>query len=325
MKWVVALLVLLATSFAAAETEPAWSTGVSPERRAVAKARLDEGNELFVRNQFRDALVKYEEALASWDHPAIRFNAVRCLIALERPLDALLYIDKALAYGEDPFESSLYTEAVNYQRLLVGQIAELEVSCTQRGATVKLDGELLVTCPGSVSRKVLPGTHVIVGELSGHMTSSNDVIALPGKKQNVAVTLKTIEAATVYRTRWKTWQPWAVAGVGAAIALGGVILTVQANNDYDRLQKAVDTACAPVMCSRAEYIALDYSNRESSAIRRNRIGLGLAIGGAAVVAAGVVGVILNGPRAVVKEQRQPTQISPVVTPSSAGLSVQGAF
>jgi hypothetical protein len=58
-----------------------WSRGVTDAAKAQAQALLEEGNALIVQNLFREALAKYEAALAAWDHPAIRFNMVRALIA----------------------------------------------------------------------------------------------------------------------------------------------------------------------------------------------------------------------------------------------------
>ena len=76
-------------------------------------------------DKHREALAKYEDAVAVWDHPAIRFNMVRALIALDRPLEAYENLEKALAYGKDPLEDQVYSEAQNYQRLLEGLVDRL--------------------------------------------------------------------------------------------------------------------------------------------------------------------------------------------------------
>src|SRR5687768_16838564 len=96
---------------ARADDETPWSQGVTAAQRETAQRLLEEGNDLFVENKHREALAKYEEAVASWDHPAIRFNMVRALIALDRPLEAYESVLKALAHGAAPLEPEVYTEA----------------------------------------------------------------------------------------------------------------------------------------------------------------------------------------------------------------------
>ena len=179
-----------------------WAKGVSDDQKAAAQRALGEGNNQFVQNNFREALVAYETAVAAWDHPAIRFNMVRTLIALDRPLEASKSLEKALAYGQGPLEDQMYTEALNYRRLIAGQIAEVEVACNQPGVKVKLDGQNLVECPGTVTKKATPGMHVLVGSKPAYLTHSQDVMLLGGKKQQIVVQLVTIQKATVYRTRW---------------------------------------------------------------------------------------------------------------------------
>ena len=72
--------VIDAPSARADDAEKPWARGVSKERRAKAQALLERGNTAFLANRFKEALELYEEAVAAWDHPAIRFNAVRALV-----------------------------------------------------------------------------------------------------------------------------------------------------------------------------------------------------------------------------------------------------
>lgn len=307
------------------EPETPWGKGVSGERRAAAQAKLADGNALFLQNRFREALAVYKEALQSWDHPAIRFNVVRCLIALDQPLDAFTNLERALAFGKEPFEEQIYTEALNYQRLLAGQIGELEVTCSQPGVEVKLDGKLFVQCPGKASSRAVPGIHVLVAQKAGHQTLTKDLVLLPGKKQTEAVQLETLADATEYRTRWATWQPWAVAGLGAAVAGVGFLVDQQGRSQLDQLRRAFAATCTATACTREQFEALDYEATEQSAITKNRIGIGVMVAGGAIVAAGIVGVILNRPRPYVKERRGAVTLAPALTPTSASIGVQGAF
>src|ERR1044071_9661205 len=137
---VIAILLALAMPAAA---QP-WAQGVSDTQKAQAQKKLEEGNGLFLSRKYKEALEADEAATASWDHPAIRFNMVRCLIQLDRPVEASDELNKALKYGKDPFDQAIYNEALNYQKLLASQIAEVEISCKQGGAKVTLDGQALM-------------------------------------------------------------------------------------------------------------------------------------------------------------------------------------
>src|SRR5690242_4927842 len=82
--------------------ERPWTKGVTPEQKEKAQALLGEGNQLFLDAKYLDALAKYREAVALYDHPQIRFNITRCLINLDRKTEAYENIEAALKYGKVP-------------------------------------------------------------------------------------------------------------------------------------------------------------------------------------------------------------------------------
>lgn len=303
--------------------ETAWSKGVSPEARERAQRLLAEANEKFLARQYKEALLKYEEAVAAWDHPGIRFNMARVLIALERPLEASANLERALAYGKEPLEEQTYAEALNYQRLLAGQIAELHVRCGQAGVDVKLDGEVLLRCPGAATRKLLPGSHALVGTQPGMLTYNEDVMLLGGKSREVNVTLVTLESATEYRRRWAVWRPWAVVGAGAVVAGLGVLLDLKARGDMDELGVAL-ASCGAEGCTRDRY-ATDFAPREDQARFEHRLGVSVISVGAAAVVAGVVGVVMNRERPYVREHADSPRVVPVSTSAGAGVGIAGRF
>ncbi len=88
-----------------------WADGVTDAQKAAARTRLDAGNARFLDKKYGEALEQYRQAVAIWDHPAIRFNMVRCLIQLERPVDAYDNLVLALTYGAAPLEEAVYLEA----------------------------------------------------------------------------------------------------------------------------------------------------------------------------------------------------------------------
>jgi hypothetical protein len=310
--------------------ETPWGKGVSAENKRGAQRLLGEGNDKFVVNQFREALEKYEAAVAMWDHPAIRFNMVRTFIALDRPLDANKNIERALAYGKEPFKDneSMYTGALNYQRLLASQIATLEVGCKQAGVDLKVDGQKFVDCPGRTAKQMLPGAHALVAAKPGYKTETKDLVLMPGKVQPVTIELITLEKATVYKTRWATWRPWAVAGGGLVLAGLGALVNRQASNDMEQVEAQLEEQCGGGLGCDKETYDRRFKPLEDRAILENRIGLGMMIGGGAVVTAGIVGVIMNRPKPYVKEAAEPkrtTTLVPISTGDGGGFAVRGKF
>ncbi|MDB4956155.1 MAG: hypothetical protein JWO36_3724, partial [Myxococcales bacterium] len=118
MASIVLVLALGVSTRVHAEDVPPWAAGVSDAHKKSAKTLLDSGNVLFLGHDYVAALEQYKQAVAAWDHPAIRFNIVRCLIQLDRSLDAFDNLQLALKYGAAPLEAAVYNEALAYQKLL---------------------------------------------------------------------------------------------------------------------------------------------------------------------------------------------------------------
>jgi hypothetical protein len=311
----------------AAETP--WSQGVSDDAKAKAQVLLDEGNQLFVDNRFAEALEKYQAAVALWDHPAIRFNIVRALIGLDRPVEAADSLEQSLRYGKAPLTEAIYAEARAYQKLLAGQIASVEISCAQSGAKISLDGAtFLGACPGTKRARLRPGKHLVVGELAGHMTKTLEVLALPAQQESIDVKLVDLSRATISRRRWSAWKPWAAAGGGAALAALGGLLQWRAAADMDQYEATLALEC-PAGCDPAS-VSPSTAGLESRAVVENRIAIGAIVTGGAVAAAGIALVILNRPREVLDEslyrrEAERTSITAVVSDQAVSFGVRGSF
>ncbi|HTM18924.1 MAG TPA: hypothetical protein VL172_00385, partial [Kofleriaceae bacterium] len=275
-----------------------WSEGVSAEQKAEAQRLLEQGNAAFVDGKLADALASYQQALKSWDHPAIRFNMVRTLIQLNRPLEAQENLEKALKYGAAPLEEGVYQEALTVQKLLANMIADVEVGCDQTGVTVTLDAEPLVACPGRQTRRLEPGKHLVISKKDGFLTDTKEVIVMGGKKESVSVKLIPLAKAGVEKRRWKSWKPWAVVGAGALVGGIGGLLQWQASSDMKAYEREVDQQCAETGCTPQQLDDLGFSADEHRALRENKIAIGLmAVGGASLVT-GAVLVFMNRPYTV---------------------------
>ena len=318
---VVVLLIAATAGVRADDTaaDPPWGRGVTAEQKARAHELLDQGNELFVHDDYAGALAKYKEAIASWDHPAIRFNMVRALIALDRPLEAADSLDKALAYGKAPLDDQLYAEALNYRTLLAGQLSTLEVSCTQDGVAVSVDGEAFVACPGTKTTRARPGAHVVVATRTGYLTTTRDVVLMPGAPTTVPMRVRSIAEATVMKTRWATWKPWAVVGAGVALAGIGGLVDLKARADLSDFDHDLDQNCQHTGCTTSQLGSLG-----STALVENKLAIATMIAGGAVVATGVALAIVNRPQPFIPADDHPVVV-PVATPGGAGVMVFGRF
>jgi hypothetical protein len=330
LAWVI--LVGLTASVAYADDsagETPWSQGVSDENKAKAQVLLDAGNQLFVDNRFAEALEKYQAAVALWDHPAIRFNIVRALIGLDRPVEAAENLEQSLRYGKAPLTDAIYAEARAYQKLLAGQIANVQISCAQSGAKISLDGAtFLDACPGTKRARLRPGKHLVVGELAGHLTKTLEVLALPAQEESIDVKLIDLSHATVSRRHWDVWKPWAIAGGGAALAALGGLLQWRAAADMDQYEATLALEC-PAGCDPGE-VSPSTGRLESRAVVENRIAIGAMITGGAVAAAGIALVVLNRPREVLddamyRREAERTSVTALISDQAIGVGVRGAF
>jgi hypothetical protein len=309
---VLIVLALLATA-ARADDQP-WSVGVTPEQKAHAQELLDGGNAAFVDNRFEEALAIYRKAIAIYDHPAIRFNIVRCLIQLGQPIEAEDNLKLALKYGRGPLKEDLYTEALSYQKLLAQQIATLDIKCGLAGAAVSIDGKAFGTCPTSQSVRILPGPHQVVVRKAGYVTRIDDLVLVGGSTLTTDLTLKAVAASGRVTHRWATWMPWTVFGAGLGVVGVGALIEVKGASDMNAFERAVRHDCPMVACPDG---TVDTS-LEDSAKLENRVGIGVMAAGVATAATGAVMLYMNRARIV-----YPVEVTP--RGDGAVVSISGAF
>ena len=308
---IVAAIVLVGAGRARADGEP-WSVGVTVEQKARAQELLDAGNALFVENKYAEALAKYQQAVAAWDHPAIRFNVVRCLIQLDRPVEAADNLEVALAFGAAPLQDQVYAEALSYRKLLARQIGRLEIVCDQPGVKLTLDGKTLATCPSRTTSRVAPGEHQVVGTRVGYLTGTIDRIVTGGDEQTVAVALVPLAQAARVVHRWPAWVPWAVLGGGVLVGGLGALVDWKAANDLDLYNQDLLRRCGTTPCSPTDV----ESSLRHSAINENRAGIALIVLGAAGAVTGGVLLYVNRGRTT-----YPTESALDVSPQRGGAVV----
>jgi hypothetical protein len=283
---VVVALILAFAAPASADNQP-WAQGITEAQKAEAQKQLEAGNKLFLAQNYKEALTKYETAIKSWDHPAIRFNMVRCLIQLDRPVDAFDSLQLALKYGAAPLEEAVYTEALSYQKLLANEIATLEVACSEAGARVTLDGQPLMTCPGREKRRISPGSHGVVAIKDGFLTKELEVVVVGGKAEVVELKMTPLAGAARIAHRWPTWIPWVVFGGSLMVTGVGGLIKYSAASKMDDFDKDIGTQCAVSGCDLEDPMYADLKAKHDDAKFQDKIAI-------TVLSVGAVGAIGGG-------------------------------
>lgn len=315
-----------------AEAQP-WAQGVTDAQKAEAQKRLEAGNALFLKQQYKEALAEYQAAIAQWDHPAIRFNVVRCLIQLDKPVDASENLQAALQYGAEPLEEAVYTEALSYQKLLANETSDLEVTCSQAGVKITLDATELLTCPGKGKRRVEPGPHSVVAKKDGFLTKEVRAVVVGGTSETVDIKLIPLEKAAKVVHRWPTWIPWVVFGGSIGVASFGALIQFDASDRMNRYDQRVASACAVRGCQlenpmtqEERDLAASLNEDREGAERRNKIAIGVISVGAVGALVGGVLLFMNRGQTVYEEPLK-AGATVNVTPTSDGgmVSLTGRF
>ncbi|HWO20904.1 MAG TPA: hypothetical protein VNO30_19190 [Kofleriaceae bacterium] len=260
-----------------------------------------------------EAVELYEQALALWDNPDIRWNLALVLADLGQYLGAHEQLERTRRWGAALGAERLREVDERMRALETQRLARIETSDEEPGAEITLDGQPWPRSAGRRSKLVLPGEHYITASKRGYLPVTRSVYVPAGKQARVAVPMdkdRPIEAR-----RWQAWKPWAVVGAGVAVAAVGARLEWRAFADWGGCNM---TMCEPIPDS-------DLYDRSK---RRNQLAIGaLAAGGTAVAVGLVLGVWLNQPRAHRTEARPLPEIElvPIVSLQRAELSAQVHF
>ena len=283
------MVMLAFTTSLHAEPEEPWRVGVTDDQMARAKQVLDEATELFVAHRYPEALERFRAALAIWDHPALRFDIVRCLIQLDRPLEAADNLEHALAYGKAALPGTTYEQALEFQKLLANQIGVLAVHCREPEVAIRLDGRELGRCPLEQTIRVAPGDHFVVGSKRGFLTETRTAEVFGGKRAEVTISPVPLAKAAIEVRQWHAAIPWSVLGAGLAVAGVGGLLRLQATDDMAAYDTAIrldcrTTGCSPTMVDRELNVRARHENEAA---------IGIASVGAAAAVVGGVLLYLN--------------------------------
>jgi hypothetical protein len=320
-------------------SERPWAAGVPPDRQEAALKHLQEGNGLLKESLFVAAAKVYRQALSEWDHPGIHYNLALALLNMDQPVEVYQHLEAAIKYGADPLDPEKLEHAKSYLRLIEKQVASLEVRCDIDGAQVTFDGAPLFRAPGRYQGLVRAGTHTITASKPGFTTTSRTENLAYDQRTSLNLKLYTSGELIEYRRHYPIWRPAAVAALGGALIATGVILTVQARNNFNAYDNSVGNLCAAGSvpgvpgCSPSDpnYTALeDLNNKGKSYQRLATISF---VAGGVIAGAGVLLLVLDRstPYRVDPESerrdfaRSGPVVTPVLGPGMAGLVGTGRF
>jgi hypothetical protein len=298
---VVAILVRVALAQDAPLDPPTedspWSRGVSEADQKLAELYFAQGITEFEHDRFLQALDLYKQALAHWDHPAIHYNMAVSYNRIGDPVEALKSLDRAMAHGEAALGHDRYAQGLDYRTNFEALTARIHIVCTEPSAKVSLDGRPVLVGPGELDDVVLPGEHQVVAGKPGFLTTSEAVVLEPGTTTRHEVQLVASEAPPRMARPWPLWKPWVVGGAGLAAASLGGILYVFATDNFAAYDQGIQTKC-PKGCNPADAAKLTDLNRVQARGYAEQAASGWLFGlGTAAVVAGIVGVLLDEPRA----------------------------
>ncbi|WP_437797531.1 hypothetical protein [Sorangium sp. So ce693] len=297
---------------------PPWHEGVAEERKQAALELFMQGRDLHRRMVLGDAKKKYEEALALWEHPDLRFYLGRVLKMMGMPLLAYENLRLSLRWGPASLDPEDREEARALMKELVErELAVVEMRCDEPGAEVLLDGKPWFVGPGSARRFVTPGEHVVSARKEGYFPLVEPVVVLAGVQASGVLKLSADGIVTV--RRWSAWKPWAVVGVGAGLGLAGAVLRWQADEHLEEAERQFEGTCASGCAPTTD--------TTSRATTESHVATGLFIAGGATLAAGAILVFLNMPRTYRTEDEGGVElrIVPAASGAAAGLSARLSF
>jgi hypothetical protein len=310
-----AVVFALMLARAPAHADSPWAEGVTDDQKLQAKTLLDAGNALLIEKKYVEALDKYTAAVAVWDHPAIRFNMVRCQIQLGKNLEAYENLEKSLRFGAAPLEETVYNEAVGYQKLLASQVGDLAISCVQPDVQLTLDGKPLATCPTKASMRLLAGPHQVVGTKKGLLPRTLELVVVGGKTETAEVKLDPLAKGARVEHRWPQYVPYTVLGGGMAVGAVGVLFQVLGSSQMEEYDRWVDTRCTG-NCTASELA--DVQHLYDGARFKSAVGVSLMVTGGVAIATGAFMAYLNRGRTVYPE------VTPIAG-GGAAVSWHGGF
>ena len=197
----------------------------APDPRDEATRIMQSAIETHESGDYLAALKGFQQAYALYPSPRLKYNMGRVLSDLGRDLEALEAFEEYLAKVPD---ASAKTRAVAEAKIAVlrDRVGHLRVSCATAGAELRIDGKRIGKGPIDANLRLMPGDHLVAGDLSGYPQFLKSVDVRAGKPLELLV--KLIKPKPVYKKAWF----WAtLGGIAAAAAISVPLAVVYGTHD----------------------------------------------------------------------------------------------
>jgi hypothetical protein len=298
---------------------PAWAQATDP---IAATELFKQGREAMGKGDHATACQKFDDSARLDLKVGTLLNLAECEEHLGKIASARQHLQRALdlakAQGDDRVELARTRLAAIDKR-----VPRLTVTLASKvpGARIRRDDVDLGGGSIGSPLPVEPGEHVITVSAPRHEDRSFTVKLAEGEQQTLAVDVGAeapADASSPAAASAESSQSsgstktlgFVTAGVGIAAIGAGTIFALIAMGDDS---KSNETCDANNVCDPAGKDARD------DARAAGNVATGFFIGGAVALATGVV-LVLAAP-----SERKAARIVPLVSPSSAGLVVRGAF
>jgi tetratricopeptide (TPR) repeat protein len=287
---------------------PPWMV-VPDAAQNEANAFRTRGDELFAAHSYEEAAVAYTESLELWNNPITRLQLAITFLRLDRYVAAADELESASQYGDAPFTPEQRNELQSYKKLVAGSIGTIEVNCSQANASLSLDGKPWFTCPSTQSRRVDVGDHVIAASQRGYHARSQTVRIIGGSTTRIHVDLRSYNEAYETQHRFPTWLPPSLVGAGAAAMIVGLLVARSGWSKMNEYDQRVAAECSINGCNFNDPSFADLDDLRDSADFRDKAGTWTMLGGAAVLATGVILYLTNTETRRLRVDASPTSVA----------------
>jgi hypothetical protein len=296
-----------------------WYQQSSADNRRRAQALFEKAVGKHQELQRGDARELYEQALALWDNPDIRWNLALVLEDLGEYLLAHQQLSSMLHWKAALCTRQLREVQDRMQALEARHLGRVEVHGEEAGAEIKLDGQSWSLVAGRRDTLVTPGEHYVSTSKSGFFPVTILVPVTMGMQTHV--TLEMDADRLLVTRRWRSWKPWVVVASGIVVIGIGAGLEWRALANRSAAVHDLASNCGGLTCPAARTESYD------RAVMEHRATIGLFGVGGVAVAVGLTLVWLNHPlwhRSEPRARSTPT-FTPILSLERSGGSVLVRF
>jgi hypothetical protein len=312
---------------------PAVARAQSDDEVAARRLALSEAERARAAGRHEEALEFARRAGGLQMTPSVRMFITQELAALGRNAQAFQSAELCLREVQTARElhnaeaiRAACAEIEQQTRGRVGQVVIDYEGAAPEGLEVRVGEAVLRSNLLGLPRVVEPGVQAIAASAPGYEPFRADVTVAPAGREHVRIALRRAAVApraeAPPRGPAASPAPWVVAGLGGAVAIAGVGTFL----GYTLGPLARCTRVAPAVGSTPEdWLCPDEATEVAARDRAfmEPLGVGLLVGGAAVVAGGVVWGLVSRGAARASEREAAAHLAPIVGPGAVG--VRGAF